>query len=97
MHRRVSLLAIVAFVFCAAALAAAMQTEPGSLGGTVKDPAGAVIAGAQVSLRNNATGETRTASTGDNGRFKFDNLAPGAYTISVTHAGFKSGDRKSVV
>jgi len=97
MYKRVSLLAIVAFVFCAAALAVAMQTEPGSLSGTVKDPAGAVIAGAQVSLRNSATGETRTASTGDNGRFKFDNLAPGAYSISVTHAGFKTSESAVVI
>ncbi|HXF38875.1 MAG TPA: carboxypeptidase-like regulatory domain-containing protein, partial [Blastocatellia bacterium] len=62
MYKRVSLLAIVALGFCAAALAVAMQTEIGSLSGTVKDPAGAVVAGAQVSLRNNATGETRNAS-----------------------------------
>jgi len=97
MHTRVSLLATVALIFCAVTLAIAMQTEFGTLSGTVKDPAGAVIAGAQVSLRNSATGETRNASTGDNGRFKFDNLAPGAYTISVTHAGFKTGASSVVI
>lgn len=97
MLRRASLLATVAFVFAAAAVTIAVQTEYGSISGTVKDPAGAVIAGAQVSLRNTATGETRSATTTGDGRFKFDKLAPGAYTISVTSTGFKPGESPVVI
>lgn len=76
---------------------AAGQTAAGSLSGTVKDPAGAVIAGAQVTIRNDATGETRSAPTNGEGRFKFDNLAPGNYTVSVSQTGFKASERALTV
>ena len=72
---------------------AATQTN-GSLAGTIKDPAGAVVAGAQVTVRNIATGESRSASTDELGRFRIENIAPGRYAISVAHAGFKSSQRE---
>lgn len=97
MLKRFALLATAAFCSSVAVLAFATQTGTGSLSGTVKDPAGAVIAGAQVALRNNATGETHTAATGDDGRFKFDNLAPGGYTVSAIHDGFKLAESPVVI
>lgn len=72
---------------------AATQTN-GSLAGTIKDPAGAVVGGAQVTVRNIATGESRSASTDELGRFRIENIAPGRYAISVAHAGFKSAQRE---
>ncbi|MCI0489136.1 MAG: carboxypeptidase-like regulatory domain-containing protein, partial [Blastocatellia bacterium] len=72
---------------------AVTQTASGTLGGVVKDPTGAVIAGAQVSIRNEATGETRNATTDDEGRFKIEGLAPGRYTLSVSQTGFKDASR----
>ena len=68
-----------------------------SVSGTVKDPAGAVIVGAQITIRNDATGESRSAATNNEGRFKFDNLAPGNYTISVAQPGFKLAERAITV
>jgi hypothetical protein len=56
-----------------------------------------VIVGAQVSMRSDAAGEVRSASTNNEGRFKFDNLAPGGYTISVSQAGFKPAERAAVI
>jgi hypothetical protein len=76
---------------------AAAQVPTGSLSGVVKDPAGAVIVGAQVTIRTDATGETRSAATNNEGRFKFDNLAPGNYTLSVAQAGFKAAERAITV
>jgi len=94
MRNRISLPGIIIFAFIVAALPTqATQTATGSLSGTIKDQTGAVITGAQVSIRNDATGETKTASTGDDGRFKFDKLAPGAYTVSVSQTGFKPSQR----
>ncbi len=98
MRNRISLPGIIIFAFLVAALPIqATQTATGSLSGTIKDPAGAVIVGAQVSIRNEATGETKTASTGDDGKFKFDRLAPGAYTVSVSQTGFEPAERNVVI
>lgn len=71
----------------------AAQVSTGSLSGTVKDQSGAVIVGAQITIRNDATAETRSTTTNNEGRFKFDNLAAGNYTISVAQTGFKAAER----
>jgi hypothetical protein len=98
MQKRLSLSGAVIFALVFAALPiGARQTAAGSISGTVKDPAGAVIVGAQVSMRSDATGEVRSTSTNNDGRFKFDNLTPGGYTISVSQTGFKPVERAAVV
>ncbi|MEN3335704.1 MAG: hypothetical protein V7641_5069 [Blastocatellia bacterium] len=66
----------------------------GSLIGTVKDPAGAVVTGAQVTLRHMASGESRNIVSDDTGRFRIENLTPGRYTISVSRTGFKIAERE---
>jgi hypothetical protein len=86
---------LLALVF-AAYPRGATQTA-GSINGTVRDPAGALIVSAQVSIRNDTTGEVRNTTTNNEGRFKFDNLAPGGYTISVSQTGFKALERSSVI
>jgi carboxypeptidase family protein/peptidase M1-like protein len=72
------------------------QTQSGQFGmitGTVKDPNGAVVAGAQVTVRNEATGATREAVTDNQGRFKADELASGGYKVAVKRDGFKTAER----
>jgi len=71
-----------------APLAIQAQTK-GSLSGTVTDPAGAVVPGATVTLRNNANGTIQTTTTKDNGVFTFIPLDPGIYSVTVENAGFK--------
>jgi hypothetical protein len=66
----------------------------GSLTGTVKDPAGAVVGGAQITLRNVASGESRNVTSDDTGRFRIENLAAGRYTISTSRSGFKVAERE---
>src|SRR5689334_5477886 len=66
----------------------------GSFAGTVKDPAGAVVSGAQIVVRNTVTGESYNATSDEIGRFRIENLAPGRYTISISHAGFKAAERE---
>jgi Carboxypeptidase regulatory-like domain/Peptidase family M1 domain len=98
MRNRTSFPGAVVFALVLAALPiGARQTTPGSITGTVRDPAGAVIEGAQVSIRNDASGEAHNTSTNNDGRFKLDNLTPGSYTISVTQAGFKPAERPVVI
>jgi hypothetical protein len=69
----------------------------GTISGTVRDPNNAVVTGALVTIRNEATGETRNATTSNQGAFKIEGLAPGAYLVSVSRNGFKSVERKVAV
>jgi hypothetical protein len=60
----------------------------GSIEGTVKDPSGAVIAGATVAILNPVSGYTRTQTTGADGTFRFPNVPFNPYHLSVTEPGF---------
>jgi len=73
------------------------QAPQGSLSGTIKDAFGAVVEDAKVSIKNDSTNETKSTTTNSEGRFKFDNLPAGRYTISVSHQGFKDAQRSANV
>ena len=66
------------------------QTVTSSLVGTVVDPADAVVAGAPVTLVDTGVGTVRTATTDNAGGFRFVNLTPGTYNLTVKANGFKS-------
>lgn len=91
-HASAVILAVI-LTSIASLASGAVQAPAGSISGTVKDPSGAVIVGAQVTIRNDATREARTAATNNEGRFKFDNLAAGNYTITVAQTGLKAAER----
>jgi len=67
------------------------------LSGTVADPIGAAVPGADVTVTNDETKEVRQTFTNDAGRFELAALAPGNYSISIKLAGFKSLEIKSIV
>jgi hypothetical protein len=73
------------------------QTTYGSIDGTVIDPSGAPIAGAQVTLTNVGTSEKRTQATGNDGHYSFVNLLPGRYAIDIEKQGFKRYTRPDIV
>lgn len=58
------------------------------LQGTVTDQNGAIVAGATVTLTNTATNSSSTATTNDAGLYRFNGLAQGNYTVTVTQSGF---------
>ena len=64
-----------------------------SLRGTVTDPTGAVVAGAQVEASDNAKGFHATRTTGGDGTYEFPQLSPGSYTITAAGAGFARQSR----
>jgi hypothetical protein len=80
------LIAVLALFFAQIAIYA--QTT-GTVSGTVTDPTGAVVSGANVTLKNNATGEERSTSANDKGSFTFATVQPGIYTVTVEGKGFK--------
>jgi hypothetical protein len=70
------------------ALSAKAQTFRGAINGTVTDPSGAVVPGAQVKAVDKATGiEHATISTSDGG-FAFQDLPVGTYSVLITAQGF---------
>src|SRR5438477_3794698 len=64
------------------------QTSRGTVAGTITDPSGAVIKGAQVSLKSLATGIVRQATTNNEGVYRFDAVDLGVYELSATFQGF---------
>jgi hypothetical protein len=60
-----------------------------SLQGTVLDPTGAVIPGAQVMARNEDSGASQSATTDSSGRYHFNNVPAGNTALFVSKAGFQ--------
>jgi len=83
------ILVTAALLLCACAAPALAQEITGSITGTVTDPAGAVVSGAEVTLKNRGTGEERSVRTDDEGRYTLPRLPPGVYDLSVRAQGFK--------
>jgi hypothetical protein len=88
----------VAAAFCAASTAAYGQgSTTQSLSGTVVDASGAVIPGADVAAKHNATGVVSNAVTNSDGLFSIPSLPTGTYTVTVTLQGFKTAVIQNVV
>src|SRR5439155_14242450 len=73
------------------------QTVTGTISGTVTDPNGAVVAGANVALINDQTAEKRDQPTNESGRFSFASVQPGVYALRIEHQGFETLLRTKVV
>jgi hypothetical protein len=72
------------------------QTTNGNIQGTVTDPSGATIGGAQVTGRNLDTGLTISTVTSDAGLYSLANLPPGRYTVIVEGPNLKKYTREGV-
>jgi hypothetical protein len=69
----------------------------GSIAGFVKDPSGAAIAGAKLTLTNQSTNAKVEAVSGTNGSFQFLQLAPAVYSLVVESQGFKRVTEEGIV
>lgn len=76
-------------LFLLGASCALAQSPFGTVTGIASDPAQAVVAGASVSLKNEATGIVYETKTNASGVYTFPNLAPGRYKLSAQSAGFR--------
>lgn len=62
----------------------------GSISGTVKDPAGAVVPGAKIVLKDEGTGIAKQAASNEQGGFLFPDLSHGQFEVAVTAPGFQT-------
>src|SRR5260370_5074967 len=77
-------------VLFALGVAAVAQTGTSNINGSLRDVNGAVVSGATVTAKNEATGVTNTQTTTDSGLYSFASLPVGNYTITVEKQGFKT-------
>ena len=66
------------------------QFDTASVLGTIRDESGAVLAGATVTLTNQATGISATAQTDENGSYEFLTVKIGTYKIEASLASFST-------
>src|SRR5262245_19024608 len=68
----------------------------GEITGVVTDSSGAVIVGAKVTATNAGTNAARVAASNDAGVYSFPAMQPGAYTLKVEMAGFKTHNETGI-
>ena len=92
MFRRIAALSLLPCFLLLSPAAGSAQT--GSVSGTVVDQTGLVLPGATVTLRGE--GVPRTAYSDEQGNFEIAEVAPGAYTLGVSLAGFSDATVENV-
>ena len=85
-----SLLLLVVFFWVSLfpRVAAAQTGNSSSISGTVLDPSGAVVTGADVTIQDPVSGYERSATTDKSGNFNFPNVPLNPYHLTVTAKGF---------
>ena len=71
--------------------------ENATINGTVTDATGAVVANAQISLTNTATGQVRNEVTNSVGAYRFGNVGIGTWTLNATAPGFQKYTKTGIV
>src|SRR5215467_9081339 len=90
--RRLLLFTLVAAVALAISLPAVAQTtvSQGSIQGTITDPSGAVVAGANITITNKATGQVVRVTSTSSGNYSSGALLPAQYVVRVEAKGFRT-------
>jgi hypothetical protein len=80
---------LVAFLLYVPAFA-----QTAALSGLIRDPRAAVISGAAVEVRQEATGRRFARTTAENGQYSFPALPPGSYAVAVSAPGFRPEEKQ---
>jgi hypothetical protein len=67
----------------------AQSSTTGNITGTVRDPQGAAVPKAEITLIEDKTGASRTVTTNDDGFYNVPSLPAGVYTVTTSPSGFK--------
>ena len=97
MKTTVTAAACLLLVCLLAATSQAQQSATATLSGIITDPNGAVIAGAEITATQKATGVERVTTTNDEGHYVLTNLPPGEYDVKVQAAQFATKISQSAV
>ncbi len=96
--KSVRLIAFALIAFAMIAQAFAQGGATGAINGTVQDPSGAFVAGADVRVTNQDTKLVeRSVKTGPDGSFTAPLLPVGTYTVSIQSGGFAQADFPGIV
>src|SRR5438874_2634521 len=95
MKSRLASLSIALFILVVSASLFAQDTA--SITGTVTDPSGAAVKGAQVRVRSPERGIDHTVPTNDSGDYLVAGLPPGPVDVAVAAQGFKKFEAKGVI
>ncbi|MFL6414210.1 MAG: TonB-dependent receptor domain-containing protein [Bryobacteraceae bacterium] len=87
---------IAALVLFHAVLPMQGQVTTATFYGTITDPSGASVSGANVRLTNQSTGVEILKTTGEGGDFAFNFLQIGTYQLKIEHTGFKTIQSKAI-
>jgi hypothetical protein len=88
---------LLVFISLSGTLAFGQGAVTSTFSGTVTDATGAVLPGADITLKNDATGTVFTAVSGATGTFTIPAVPPGTYTATVALQGFKTVVLKDIV
>src|SRR5271170_1558600 len=73
------------------------QQLTGTLSGTVYDQSGAVVPKANIVLKNESSGDVRTAVSGNDGHFVITAVQPASYSVEISAKGFSSWQENDIV
>jgi len=73
------------------------QVLYGSVAGTVEDSTGAVVPGATVTVTDQATNQSRQATTTNDGTYVIPDLPAGSYTLAVAAQGFRTSQTRNIL
>jgi hypothetical protein len=88
-------LAVLALLFSITPLLRAQENA--TINGTVTDASGAVIANAQLTLTNTATGQIRNEVSNSVGAYRFGNVGIGTYNLDATASGFSKYSKTGII
>ena len=82
-------------VFALALSQSAFAQSTGSLSGTISDPNGAIVQGANVTVKNISTNLTRDAVSNEEGRWTVSLLPVGTYSVTYEKEGLSNPSAKT--
>jgi hypothetical protein len=95
--RRISARLFLLSTLCLACCGALFAQATSQISGTVKDASGAVVAGAQITVTQTATGVTRSATSDADGVYSLPSLPIGPYQMEVKKEGFSTYVQSGIV